>query len=29
MLADVEDFLPLREHILRERRQRWLSRLVS
>lgn len=25
MLADVEDFLPLREHILRERRQRWIS----
>ncbi|MBA2667966.1 MAG: nucleotidyltransferase domain-containing protein [Trueperaceae bacterium] len=25
MLADVEDFLPLREHILRERRQRWIA----
>ena len=23
MLADVEDFLPLREHIQRERRHRW------
>jgi hypothetical protein len=25
MLADVEDFLPLREHILRERRHRWMA----
>jgi uncharacterized protein len=25
MLADVEDFLPLRERLLRERRQRWIG----
>lgn len=25
MLADVEDFLPLRERLLSERRQRWLG----
>jgi len=25
MLADVEDFLPLRERILRDRRQRWIG----
>jgi uncharacterized protein len=25
MLADVEDFLPLRERLLRERRERWIG----
>ncbi len=25
MLADVEDFLPLRKRLLRERRQRWIG----